>query len=198
MSAAPPSVESVAKDVEGLKQNFVSMEQRVSSMDTKLDAIAAKVGAPTGGNQTPPAGAAGKQEIELIKKEKEATEKELTELKSKVAKEKAEALQKQRQAQAESIVKLLFKDKKLSKEALEKKIKEYVDMKNEDGTPKDLDLLEGTLKSLNAPAKNTESTEGEDGQVTGAYGDNVPELAGDHDGATELSNTEIFESMRVN
>lgn len=191
-----PTIEMVAKDVEAMKGE-------ITNINTKLDTIASKVGAGEQQTPMPPIGAAGekgtKQKLvvpeslkdnEFVKtliEKNETTEKLVSVIQKEREKEKTDLLMKQRQAHATSIVERLIADKKIAEDKKEEEIKKYMELKNEDGSLKDLELLDNFLKSQ-VTAKPEDSEE----EILGASG-YMPLKS---DKKIEISNMEVMEAMR--
>lgn len=189
------SLETVAKDVEAMKGE-------ITNINTKLDSIASKVGA---GEQSemPPMGAAGKETgkqklvvpeslknnefVKTLLEKNETTEKLISVIQKEREKEKEDIIMKQRQAHATSIVERLIADKKVAEDKKEEEIKKYMELKNADGSPKDLELLDNFLKSQ-ITAKPEDSEE----EILGASG-YIPLKS---DKKIEISNSEVMEAMR--
>jgi hypothetical protein len=205
-AATTPSLDTLSKDVEGIKSELSSVKQDLGSQKTMLESIAAKVGVdnkPADAN--PPMGAAGKdegktgQQLEIPKELKDnpyvqelhsqvlETKKSLDEIKKDAAKKAAQAAANLRKAQAESIVSRTL-PKTATPEQKEAEIKKYVELKDEAGSLKDLEVLDNFLKSTTD--KKTDNPE----EVVGAAGDDIPEIGGDHD-TISMSNSEVQSLM---
>ena len=122
-------------------------------------------------------GAAGKQ----ILKELQDAKNDLKKLKTQADTANAQL----RLASATSIVDRVHRNDKLDQAAKDAKIKEYVEMKNPDGTLRDLEFLDNTLK---AAIPETKTEEG----IAGAYGVWTPEETTTSDVSNRPKNSEMF------
>ena len=197
---ATPSVETLAKEQEQIKSELTSNNQRLSSMETKVDAIAAKIGAGSDDKNKdmpkPPVGAAGAAKLE-IPKELEGNEfvknlyasnldnsKKIKSMEDDNAAKEAKRLENLRNSQATSIVSKQILLKQVKAEDKDKEIKKLIEFKNEDGTLKDLEMLDNYLKAM---------VPGESSSPIGAGGSSdFPEFSGDHDSTPQISNSEIM------
>jgi len=194
MSEEQGSEKTAESRISDLESGMAEISKRVSSMEPKLDAIAEKI-LKENPAADPPAdaaisGAAGKTQLELLKKEldqlkeNDATN---TKLVKQFEKEKQETEKKLRLAQATSIVERVHKNDKLDEKAKIAKINEYVEMKDAAGNPRDLELLDNTLKSV--IPEPTESS-----GISGAYGLFRPESTTET--TNRPKNSEIMEAIR--
>lgn len=207
------TLESVAKTVEDHGKAITQLSENVRQIGTDVASIKTIVENKGGNNPNPapnPKGAAGendpqnpkggKQEtmqipkelldhpgIKQLVEEHEATKKSLDEIKKERDEEKKKIAEQKRKSAAESIVTLLIKHKKIEEKSKDSEIKKYLDLKNEDGTPVDLDAIEATLKSVLGTEEPAQQP-----TVKGAYGAyTIPNLAGDKTGK-HRSNAEIL------
>lgn len=190
-----PSIETVVKDVENIKSELSSIRQEVGSQKTLLESIASKVGADKPADPTGmPMGAAGEQKL-IIPKELKDNEFVKTLFNSvKESQSEVEIIKKERQAEkdkitfesrkahATSIVEKQILLKQVKPDEKVAKIKEYMELKAEDGNLKDLEVLDNYLKS-------TISSE-PDADAIGAGGLDAPEIHGDQ--IIEISNSEVM------
>ena len=196
-SASAPTLESVVADVEAVKTDVASIKSEVMSQKTILEDIASKLNADTSSTDTPPMGAAGqKQDFvipkelkdnafvkELVGKVKES-QKTVQEIQKDIQAEKERKAQALRVSQATSIVEKLILLKRIEEDKKDAEIKKYADLKNEDGSLKDLEILDNFLKS-------TISSESE--TPLGAAGYTIPGIGSDK--TTTCSNEEGLEML---
>lgn len=203
-SKATPSLETVVKDVEGLKSEVSAIRSDVGAIRSTVEAFAKN----TGADDKKPVGAAGDEKPKdgtgqiVIPKELENNEfvksladqvkessKSLEQIKLEREAEKKKQAEQTRQNQAKSIVSYLIKTGKVKKEDEEKEIKKYFELKDESGNLKDLEVLDNFLKSQ-APAKSED-----DSDVLGAAGDEFPEIHGDRNFKPTITNAEALNEV---
>jgi len=159
-----PSLETVTKDVESLKQTYTSLSQEVSSIKTLTEAMAAKMGISAGGEGdagtgNPAVAAAGKekddkknetQDIAAIKAELEALKKEEKERKAADEKRAKATEERERKRLARTIVAgELLLEKSITEDKRKEREDYYFNLKDEANPEKlqDLTLLAKTYES---------------------------------------------------
>jgi hypothetical protein len=195
------TLEGVAKQVADhskiLGEHSKSLDQIVTDVATIKNAVGQKPQP-----QGQPAGAAGPESskqakqitippelkdnefVKTILEKSEAQEQLLKKINEEREAEKKKALEQKRKSAAESIVSILIKNKKIDEKNKDAEIKKYLDLKNEDGAPTDLDAIEATLKSV-LPEEAEDKPE-----IAGAYGYYAPNLKGDS--TQKRSNAELL------
>ena len=158
-SVKTATLDSVVADVEAVKTDLASIKSEVMSQKTVLEGIASKLNADTSSNENPALGAAGEQKLvipkelkgnqfvqELVEKVK-ISQKTIEEIQKESQLEKERKAQSIRLTEATSIVEKLILLKQIKKEDKDAEIKKYAELKNEDGKPKDLEMLNIFLMS---------------------------------------------------